>query len=181
MPATQRQPETVVIARLLAQPQRFKFTQVINLVLAALQQRGVSYDAAFRDVIPSDRTAPLRAIADGELLAYRYDETDATDAYFDKAPYSRSFVLLKHKTKLGQTTFGTATLTFYSLYMHLHAWAQVKGKTSANAINFLRKPGAKAHLECVAPSADGACHGGSAMRAFSVVASWATAAVSRTI
>ncbi|WP_426197217.1 type VI secretion system baseplate subunit TssG [Massilia sp. DWR3-1-1] len=40
-----------MIARLLAQPQRFRFAQAINLVLDALRRRGVSYDAAFRDVI----------------------------------------------------------------------------------------------------------------------------------
>lgn len=131
---------------------------------------------------PSDRTTPIRAIADGEVVAYRYDETDATDAYFDKAPYSRSFVLLKHEAELGQTTLGTAKLTFYSLYMHLRPWGEVKGRTGAQAVNFLvqtvaeharlgkdgqpvldkhkRPVVVKAHDESVAPSADGACHGG---------------------
>jgi hypothetical protein len=61
---------------------------------------------------PSDRNAPIRAIADGELLAYRYDETDTTDDFFNKEPYSRSFVLLKHETELGQTTLGNNQLTF---------------------------------------------------------------------
>lgn len=111
-------------------------------------------------VHPKDRATPIRAIADGELVAYRYDETDATDVFFDKTPYSRSFVLLKHQTELGQTTIGTATLTFYSLYMHLQAWGQVKGKTGTSGVNFLRKPGAKGRLESVAPTADGACHNG---------------------
>lgn len=131
-------------------------------------------------VHPSDRTTPIRAIADGELVAYRYDEADSTDPYFDKVPYSRSFVLLKHEAELGQTTLGTSKLTFYSLYMHLRAWGEVKGKTGAQAVNFLRKtvvehaqldgnrqpvlgkhkhPAVvKAHVECVAPNADGACH-----------------------
>ncbi|MFS2215048.1 glycoside hydrolase family 19 protein [Telluria sp. Tellsp104] len=132
---------------------------------------------------PSDRTTPIRAIADGELVAYRYDEADSIDPYFDKVPYSRSFVLLKHEAELGQTTLGTAKLTFYSLYMHLRAWGEVKGKTAAQAVDFLRKTVAehaqlgkngqpvlnkhkrpviiKAHAESVAPTADGACHGGS--------------------
>lgn len=131
-------------------------------------------------VHPSDRATPIRAIADGEVVAYRYDEADSTDVYFDKAPYSRSFVLLKHETELGQTTLGIAKLTFYSLYMHLRAWGEVKGKAGAQAINFLRKmvaehkqpnangqstpnkqkPSAKARaqLESVAPTADGTCH-----------------------
>lgn len=130
-------------------------------------------------VHPSDRSSPIRAIADGEVVAYRYDDADSTDAYFDKVPYSRSFVLLKHEAELGQTTLGTSKLTFYSLYMHLRAWGEVKGKTGAEAVNFLRKAVAehaqldgtgqpvlgkhkrptvvKAHVECVAPTADGAC------------------------
>jgi predicted chitinase len=130
-------------------------------------------------VHPSDRAAPIRAIADGEVVAYRYDDADSTDAYFDKVPYSRSFVLLKHEAELGQTTLGTSKLTFYSLYMHLRAWGEVKGKTGAQAVNFLRKAVAehaqldghgqpvldkhkhpavvKAHVECVAPTADGSC------------------------
>jgi predicted chitinase len=130
-------------------------------------------------VHPSDRSTPIRAIADGEVVAYRYDDADSTDAYFDKVPYSRSFVLLKHEAELGQTTLGTSKLTFYSLYMHLRPWGEVKGKTGADAVNFLRKAVAehaqlngngqpmlgkhkrpavvKAHVECVAPTADGAC------------------------
>jgi predicted chitinase len=130
-------------------------------------------------VHPSDRTTPIRAIADGEVVAYRYDDGDSTDAYFDRAPYSRSFVLLKHETELGQTSLGTSKLTFYSLYMHLRAWGEVKGKTGVQAVNFLRKTVAnhtqldtnrqpeldkhkhpamvKAHVESVAPIADGTC------------------------
>jgi predicted chitinase len=131
---------------------------------------------------PSDRSTPIRAIADGELVAYRYDEEDSPDAYFDKVPYSRSFVLLKHEAELGQTTLGISKLTFYSLYMHLRAWGEVKDKKVAQAVDFLRKIVAehakldknghpvldkhkrpvvvKAHVESVAPTADGACHGG---------------------
>lgn len=137
-------------------------------------------------VHPSDRTTPIRAIAEGELVAYRYDENDSTDAYFDKVPYSRSFVLLKHEAELGQTSLGTDKLTFYSLYMHLRAWGEVKSKTGAEAVNFLRKTVAeneqidkngravldkrkrpvmvKAHVQSVAPTADGVCHGGNGYR-----------------
>jgi len=133
-------------------------------------------------VHPSDRTTPIRAIADGELVAYRYDDVDSTDAYFDKVPYSRSFVLIKHEAELGHTNLGTSKLTFYSLYMHLRAWGEVKGKTGADAIKFLRKNVPeqakldtnghlvldkhkrpvmdKAHVAFIAPTADGACHGG---------------------
>lgn len=51
MPGAQRQPEAALIARLLAQPQRFRFAQAIDLLLMALRCRGVGHDRAFRDVI----------------------------------------------------------------------------------------------------------------------------------
>ncbi len=88
---------------------------------------------------PIDRDTPIRTIADGELVAYRYDAADATDAFFDKVPYSRSFVPLQHEIKLGQTTLGTSKLAFYSLYMHLRAWNDIKEKADEEAANFLKK------------------------------------------
>jgi len=88
---------------------------------------------------PTDRNAPIRAIADGEIVAYRFDDVDAQDEYLDKTSYSRSFVLLKHETELGQTSLGNSRLVFYSLYMHLQAWSKVKDKTGEQAINFLKK------------------------------------------
>lgn len=133
-------------------------------------------------VHPADRASPIRAIADGDVVAYRFDEADSTDAFFDKAPYSRSFVLLKHETELGQTNLGTASMTFYSLYMHLQEWGKVKGKAAPGAVNFLRKvvPAhpkldkqggplldkhkrpimVKESTEQAPVSADGACHSG---------------------
>ncbi|WP_211441828.1 glycoside hydrolase family 19 protein [Collimonas humicola] len=132
---------------------------------------------------PADRNIPIRAIADGELVAYRYDEADAKDDFFDKVPYSRSFVLLKHETVMGQTTLGTSRLTFYSLYMHLQAWNEVKDKKDAQAVNFLKKlvpehaqtdkdgkpvldkhkkpVMVKAHVDILKPVANGACNDGS--------------------
>ncbi len=134
---------------------------------------------------PGDRdcSTPIRAIADGELVAYRYDETDATDPFFDKVPYSRSFVLLKHEAELGETKHGISKLTFYSLYMHLQAWSEVKGKSGADAVNFVKKYVAaqarkdkhgdplvdthhrpimvNAHYTTAAPNVNGACQNGS--------------------
>lgn len=88
---------------------------------------------------PADRNTPIRAIAAGELVAYRYDDTDTGDELFEKASYSRSFILLRHETELGQTSLGTSKLVFYSLYMHLRAWSKVKEKSGEQAINFLKK------------------------------------------
>ncbi len=115
---------------------------------------------------PADLTKPIVAIADGEIIAYRYDEVDKTDSFFDKTPYSRSFVLIKHETELGQTALGTSKLVFYSLYMHLQAWGQVKSKSGNQAVNFLRKEAPatrtdKAQIKDVQPIADGTCKSGS--------------------
>lgn len=87
---------------------------------------------------PVDRSAPIRAIADGELVAYRFDDKDETDAYFDKTPYSRNFVLLKHEAELGQTSLGLSKITFYSLYMHLQAWSQAKTKKGPLKVNLVK-------------------------------------------
>jgi predicted chitinase len=70
---------------------------------------------------PPEQTEPVRAIADGEVIAYRYSKQAITDGQID--PYAGSpalnsntgFVLLKHVTDTGD---GRA-ITFYSLYMHL--------------------------------------------------------------
>jgi type VI secretion system protein ImpH len=40
-----------VIARLLDEPQRFQFAQLINILLRLLRRKGVSYEAAFRDML----------------------------------------------------------------------------------------------------------------------------------
>jgi len=74
---------------------------------------------------PLGKDTPIVAIADGDLIAYRYDEIDETDEYFKKTSCSRSFVLLKHEAELGQTGLGAAKLSFYSLYMHLRSWGDV--------------------------------------------------------
>lgn len=130
----------------------------------------------------TDRNTPIRAIADGELVAYRYDSIDKTDPYFEKAAYSRSFVLLKHEAELGETSLGISRLTFYSLYMHLAPWDIVKSKTGSDSIDFLRKviaPSPRkdksgqpvldknkkplmtaAHLQKVPVSANGTCNPG---------------------
>ncbi|NQD93396.1 SH3 domain-containing protein [Pseudomonas sp. CrR25] len=84
----------------------------------------------------------VRCIADGEVIAYRVNETYPISEYTEsvpqikRVPYSSGFVLVKHMLRPPQPTNGAAaaseqsppTLTFYSLYMHLQDWAgyQVK-------------------------------------------------------
>lgn len=56
---------------------------------------------------------PLRAIADGTVVACRF--TAARETYEGLGDYDTSFVLLRHETQSGENT----TVVFYSLYMHL--------------------------------------------------------------
>jgi hypothetical protein len=56
---------------------------------------------------------PIRAIADGTVVAYRI--AAQTENYPGQGNYDTSFVLLRHETQSGENT----TVVFYSLYMHL--------------------------------------------------------------
>jgi len=51
MQATKRKHESGVIGLLLDEPQRFAFTQLINLLLRALRRQGVGYERAFREML----------------------------------------------------------------------------------------------------------------------------------
>lgn len=84
----------------------------------------------------------VRCIADGEVIAYRVNESYPISEYTEsipqikRVPYSSGFVLVKHMLRPPQPTNGAAaaseqslpTLTFYSLYMHLQDWAGYKAK-----------------------------------------------------
>lgn len=84
----------------------------------------------------------VRCIADGEVIAYRINETYPVSEFpevipqIKRAPFSSGFVLVKHKlqppqpkSEAGTTTEKTPpTLTFYSLYMHLQDWAGYQAK-----------------------------------------------------
>jgi len=56
---------------------------------------------------------PVRAIADGTVVAYRFAAQRET--YGTLGDYDTGFVLLRHETQTGENT----TNVFYSLYMHL--------------------------------------------------------------
>ncbi|MBN3722850.1 M23 family metallopeptidase [Burkholderia sp. Ac-20379] len=70
---------------------------------------------------PGEQTEPVRAIADGEVVAYRVCRNAISDGTSDAAtgpPLLNSnagFVLLRHQTDTGDGR----TITYYSLYMHL--------------------------------------------------------------
>ncbi|MDT6964195.1 hypothetical protein QTN24_22040 [Cupriavidus sp. SZY C1] len=69
---------------------------------------------------PTEQTEAVRAIADGEVVAYRVSQTAISDGKTksDGSPELNSnngFVLLNHTTDTG----AGRTITYYSLYMHL--------------------------------------------------------------
>lgn len=71
-------------------------------------------------LMPRFQNEPVRAIADGEVVAYRVCQKAITDGSKDESGAEAlnsnlGFVLLKHSTETGD---GRA-ITFYSLYMHL--------------------------------------------------------------
>lgn len=76
--------------------------------------------------------APIRAIADGVIVAYRL-ATGAKD-YPGQGAYDTSFVLIKHETESGQNT----RVVFYSLYMHLRSKGLLSTAQRDQLMPFLR-------------------------------------------
>jgi hypothetical protein len=72
-------------------------------------------------LVPNTMDEPVRAIADGEVVAYRVSQNPISDGHIDEATgqealnTNNGFVLLRHTTDTGEGR----TLTFYSLYMNL--------------------------------------------------------------
>ncbi|NIF55483.1 M23 family metallopeptidase [Burkholderia sp. Ax-1724] len=65
-------------------------------------------------LMPANKGDPVRAIADGEVVAYRISQK-AIDGGSGALDSNTGFVLLKHRTETGDGR----SITFYSLYMHL--------------------------------------------------------------
>ncbi|WP_312713407.1 hypothetical protein [Stutzerimonas nitrititolerans] len=85
----------------------------------------------------------VRCIADGEVIAYRIDESYPLSEFVDEVPrinraaFSTGFVLVKHSLHppLPANAAGASSseqtppvLTLYSLYMHLQDWAGYRAK-----------------------------------------------------
>jgi len=75
---------------------------------------------------------PLRAIADGVILAYRL--APDTKDYPGQGAYDTSFVLIKHETDSGEHT----RVVFYSLYMHLRPKGLLSNAQREQLLPFLR-------------------------------------------
>ncbi|MFC6944313.1 M23 family metallopeptidase [Paraburkholderia dipogonis] len=72
-------------------------------------------------LVPETLDEPVRAVADGEVVAYRISQQPISDGHIDEATGKEAlntntgFLLLRHVTDTGDGR----SLTFYSLYMHL--------------------------------------------------------------
>ncbi|KVZ92184.1 hypothetical protein WL22_01430 [Burkholderia ubonensis] len=84
----------------------------------------VAFDRRFHGGIhlaPNEQNEPVRAIADGDVVAYRVCKNALSDGRIDSATgqpelnSNAGFVLLRHTTDTGDGR----TITYYSLYMHL--------------------------------------------------------------
>lgn len=75
---------------------------------------------------------PIRAIADGVIVAYRL--APETLDYEGQGQYDTSFVLIKHETESGEHT----RVTYYSLYMHLKPKGLMTDPQRQQLVPFLR-------------------------------------------
>lgn len=87
---------------------------------------------------------PVRAIADGEVVAFRC--ASAVEHYQDVGDFDSSFVLLKHSTQTGEST----PVEFYSLYMHLQSTKDMIADLYAQLPAFIKQ--AKAGPGVVKPT-----------------------------
>ncbi|MBT8765823.1 hypothetical protein [Metapseudomonas boanensis] len=88
---------------------------------------GVHFDAGTAGTLDQSQ---VLCLADGEVVAYRTDTQSPRTGYlFDdepvECPFSRNFVLVRHRLQAPEIPGLDATppsLTLYSLYMHLEDW-----------------------------------------------------------
>lgn len=76
---------------------------------------------------------PIRAIADGTVVAFRFAAQSET--YGELGAYDTGFVLLRHETQTGENT----TVVFYSLYMHLASQADLAADRLVQLPRWLRQ------------------------------------------
>ncbi|KFX68534.1 hypothetical protein TMS3_0117945 [Pseudomonas taeanensis MS-3] len=100
---------------------------------------GVHFDKGTAAVFDQ---SSVRCIADGEVIAYRINESYPVSEYTEaipqikRVPFSTGFVLVKHTLRPPQPINARSThseqspptLTLFSLYMHLQDWAGYQAK-----------------------------------------------------
>jgi predicted chitinase len=91
------------------------------------------------------RDEPLRAIADGVVVAYRINRDHlVSNLLGSELRYSSSFVLIRHdyhspaNTEEGPDKGKQNSLTFYSLYMHLLPWSLYDKSTDLASNPFIK-------------------------------------------
>lgn len=109
---------------------------------------GVHFDQGTAAVFDQ---SSVRCLADGEVIAYRIDDTYPITEYTGdipqskRAPFSTGFVLVKHCLQApAMSATGTVSsseqlppkLTLYSLYMHLQDWAGYQAKPDLSRPGF---------------------------------------------
>lgn len=102
------------------------------LGVGGLWHGGVHFDSGTSENLGK---ASVHCIADGEVVAYRIDKNSAKTVYVVNKlhvmkPYSRNFVLVRHRLEPPKIEGGTESppsLFFYSLYMHLQDGATYEG------------------------------------------------------
>lgn len=111
---------------------------------------GIHFDQGTADIFDQ---SSLRCIADGEVIAYRVDDTYPFSEHAEDAtkprrlPFSSSFVLVKHAlrpaspdaTASASNESSIPELTFFSLYMHLLDWAGYKAREDLARPEFWEK------------------------------------------
>ncbi|WP_420996756.1 hypothetical protein ACKI2N_029025 [Cupriavidus sp. 30B13] len=83
---------------------------------------------------PGSDNEPIRAIADGEIVAYRVAASPEIYPAGSQDMVDTSFVLIKHTTQSGEDTL----VVFYSLYMHLRSRTQLNAAQQAQLPPCLR-------------------------------------------
>jgi predicted chitinase len=89
---------------------------------------GVHFDSGTAEGLKQQSN--VHCLADGEVVAYRIDRELPKTTYYNhkiivNKPYSRNFVLVRHRLqapKIENSTDTPPSLIFYSLYMHLQEW-----------------------------------------------------------
>lgn len=77
MQTAQRQHVPVMIQRLLAEPHRYRFTQLLNLLVQMLRQQGIPYHQAFHQVLRFRNSLSL-AFPASEIESMHIEPPDAT-------------------------------------------------------------------------------------------------------
>ena len=100
-----------------AGPDDDPLTTAVNALELAHGVYPIAFDRRWHTgvhLMPENKGDPVRAIADGEVVAYRVSQK-AIDGGAGTLDSNPGFVLLKHHTDTGDGR----SITFYSLYMHL--------------------------------------------------------------